>query len=211
MGNETSTMTHVFRQRSSLVLAAVCAVIGLVLLGSVAQSWAHYPRPLFAAWVVFVLALAWTVFVRPCVRIDIGGVTLRNVVRDVSIPWDQLTHTSARWNLKVFAGDQGYTAWAISSERQRPRAVSGRIFRMPVPGRLQGVAEADLTPPTTAAKVTAQSVARTITMAKQDYDEAVAEEELSASPQAVVQVTWVPLVMVVLLLPAIFVVVLTLG
>lgn len=209
MGTEISTMTHVFRQRSSLVLAAVCAVIGLVLLGSLAKNWSHYPRPLFATWVIFVLAMAWAVFVRPCVMIDIGGVTLRNVVRDVRVPWDQLTHTSARWNLKVFAGDQGYTAWAISSEHERPRGVSGGMFRMPVPGRLQGVREADVTASTTAARVTAQSVAQTITMAKQEYDEAVAEGELSASPDAVVQVTWVPLVMVVLLVPAILVVALT--
>ncbi len=211
MGTENSTMTHVFRQRSSLVLASVCAVIGLVLLGSMAWGWAHYPRPLFAAWVVFVLAMTWTVFVRPCVRIDTRGVTLRNVVRDVRIPWDQLTHTSTRWNLKVFAGDRGYSAWAIASERQRPRGASGGMLGLPVPGRLQGVAEADLTVPTTSVKVNAQSVARTITRAKQEYDEAVADGEISPSPEAVVQVTWVPLVMVVLLVPAILVVALTVG
>src|SRR5674476_800507 len=79
MATETPTMQHVFRQRSSLGLAAVCGVTGLLLLLSLARNWADYPRPSFAAWVVFGLAVAWAIFVRPVVLVDIGGVTLRNV------------------------------------------------------------------------------------------------------------------------------------
>ena len=210
MGTETSTMTHVFRQRSSLVLAAVCGVTGALLLLSLARNWADYPRPLFVAWIVFGLAVAWVVFVRPAVLLDIGGVTLRNVVRDVHIPWTRLTHTSSRWNLKVFAGDRGYTAWAIASEHERPRGGAGGMFRMPIPGRLQGLASADTRPPATSPKATAQSVARSINQAKQEYDDAVAQGELPAAPDETVRITWVPLAMVVLLLPAIVVIVLSL-
>lgn len=210
MGTETSTMTHVFRQRSSLVLAAMCGVTSALLLLSLARNWADYPRPLFVAWIVFGLAVAWVVFVRPAVLLDIGGVTLRNVVRDVHIPWTRLTHTSSRWNLKVFAGDRGYTAWAIASEHERPRGGAGGMFRMPIPGRLQGLASADTRPPATSPKATAQSVARSINQAKQEYDDAVAQGELPAAPDETVRITWVPLAMVVLLLPAIVVIVLSL-
>ena len=210
MGTETSTMTHVFRQRSSLVLAAVCGVTGALLLLSLARNWADYPRPLFVAWIVFGLAVAWVVFVRPAVLLDIGGVTLRNVVLDVHIPWTRLTHTSSRWNLKVFAGDRGYTAWAIASEHERHKGGAGGMFRMPIPGRLQGLASADARPPATSPKATAQSVARSISQAKQEYDYAVAQGELPAAPDDTVRITWVPLAMVVLLLPAISVIVLSL-
>ena len=209
MGTETSTMKHVYRQRSSLVLAAMCGVTGALLLLSLARNWADYPRPLFVAWIVFGLAVAWVVFVRPAVLLDIGGVTLRNVVRDVHIPWTRLTHTSSRWNLKVFAGDRGYTAWAIASEHERPKGGAGGMFRMPIPGRLQGLASADARPPATSPKATAQSVARSISQAKQEYDDAVAQGELPAAPDDTVRITWVPLAMVVLLLPAIAVVVLS--
>ena len=211
MGTETSTMKHVYRQRSSLALAAVCGVTGLLLLLSVARNWADYPRPLFVAWIVFGLAVAWVLFVRPAVLLEIGGVTLRNVVRDIHIPWTRLTHTSSRWNLKVFAGDRGYTAWAIASERERPKAGAGGMFGMPIPGRLQGVASADTRPPVTAPKATAQSVARAIDQAKQEYDDAVAQGELPAAPDETVQIRWVPLAMVVLLLPVIAVIGLSLA
>jgi len=210
MATKTSTMQHVFRQRSSVVLASVCGVTGLLLLLSLARNWGSYPRPLFAAWVVFGLAVAWSIFVRPAVLLDVEGVTLRNVVRDVHIPWTRLTDVTSRWNLKVFTGDRGYTSWAISSEVERRKGASGGMVRMPVPGRLQGVSSAEAKPSTTVPKATAQSVAKMITIAKQEYDEAVASGELAAEPDESVRVTWVPVVMAVLLLPALVVVVLSL-
>ncbi|HXR67230.1 MAG TPA: hypothetical protein VN712_01200, partial [Dermatophilaceae bacterium] len=85
MSSETSRTQQVFRQRSPLWLAAVCAVIGLFLLLSLARNWADDPQPLFAAWVVFVLAVVWSVFVRPAVLVDDEGVTVRNVIRDFHI------------------------------------------------------------------------------------------------------------------------------
>jgi hypothetical protein len=210
MATETSTMKHVFRQRSSVALASVSGVTGLLLLLSLARNWGSYPRPLFAAWVILGLAVAWSIFVRPAVLLDVEGVTLRNVVRDVHIPWTRLTHVASRWNLLVFTGDRGYTAWAIASEVERPRGVSRGIFRTPVPGRLSGVARADATPSTTVPKATAQSVARMIRTAKQEYDDAVASGELAAEPDALVRVTWVPVAIATLLLPALAVVALSL-
>jgi hypothetical protein len=165
---------------------------------------------LFAAWVVLGLAVAWTVFVRPAVLVDVEGVTLRNVVRDVHIPWTRLTHVTSRWNLKVFTDDKGYTAWAIASEAERPKGVSGGLFRMPVPGRLSGVVTADAKPSAAVPKATAQSVAGMIRTAKQEYDEAVASGVRAAVPDALVTVTWVPVALAVLLLPALSVVALSL-
>jgi len=215
----------VYRQRSPLGLAAVCAVTGLFLLLSLAWSWAVSPQPLFAAWVVFALAVVWSVFVRPAVLFDLDGVTVRNVLRDVHIPWTRLTDVSFRWNLKVFVGDRGFTAWAISSQVERPAGVPGGMFAI-MPGRLhrQASAAAELSPApsrvtasratgskVTASKVTAALVAGLIEQAKQEYDGAVATGQLTAAPEARVQVTWVPLVIAVLLLPAIAVVALSLG
>lgn len=204
-------MRDVFRQRSSVVLASVCGVTGLLLLLSLVRNWGSYPRPLFAAWVVLGLAVAWSIFVRPAVLLDAEGVTLRNVVRDVHIPWTRLTDVTTRWNLKVFAGDKGYTSWAMSSEIERPRGLSAGMIRMPAPGRLSGVAGADVRPSTNVPKATAQSVARSINVAKQEYDEAVASGGLTAEPDARVRITWVPVTIAVLVLPALVVLVLSLA
>ncbi len=211
-------MQHVYRQRSSLGLAAMCGVIGLILLVSLAMSWADYPRPLFVAWAVFGMAVAWSVFFRPAVLIDIDGVLIRNVLRDIRIPWTRLTAVNTRWNLSVSVGDKSYTAWALSSQPERPKRSPGGMFRMPVPGRLEGVAAADAASSGRAGtrseafpKVTAQSVARFIRAAKEEYDEAVAQGELPATDGATVSITWVPLAIAALLVPAIAVVALSLG
>ena len=211
MGTETSQMQHVFRQRSSLGLATACGATGLLLLVSLARNWADYPRPLFVAWVLFGLAVAWSVFVRPAILLDVRGVTLRNIIKDVHIPWTRLTEVTCRWNLKVLVGDRGYTAWAIYSEVDRPKGTSGGMFGMPLPGRLGRAARADARPSTTFPKVTAQTVVQSIRQAKGEYDEAVAQGQLPASPDAMVRTRWVPLVITVLLVPAIILVALSLG
>jgi hypothetical protein len=204
-------MQHVYRQRSSLGLAAVCGVTGGILLLSLARNWAAYPRPVLVSWVLFGLALSWALFVRPSVLLDVGGVTLRNVMRDVHIPWTSLTDASSRWNLKVFAGDRGYTAWAISSQVERPKGAVGGMFGMLSPRRLEKQFGVDAALSTTPAKVTAASVARSIEQAKEEYDEAVAQGRLPKVPVEEVSITWVPWVMVALLVPAMAVVVLSLG
>jgi hypothetical protein len=210
MGTELSTMQHVYRQRSSLGLAAVCGVTGSILLLSLARNWADYPRPVLVSWVLFGLAATWAIFVRPAVLLDIGGVTVRNVVRDVHIPWTRLTYVESRWNLKIFVEDRGYTAWAISSNVERPKGTAGGMFGMLSPRRLEKQFGLDAARATTPAKVTAAAVARSIEQAKQEYDEAVAQGRLPA-PDVQVRTSWVPSVIAVLLLTAIAVVVLSLS
>lgn len=211
MGQDTPTMKHVYRQRSSLGLAAVCAATGVILLLSLARNWAGYPRPVPVAWVVFGLAASWVLFVRPAVLVDAGGVTVRNVVRDVQISWTSLTHVQTRWNLKVFAGDRGFTAWAISSQAQRPKSASGGMLRMLSPSRLEKQFGVHTPRTTTPGKVTAEAVARSIEQAKQEYDDAVAYGQLPGAVDDGVSVTWVPWVMAVLLVPGVAAVVLSLA
>jgi hypothetical protein len=211
MGTKIWMTQQVFRQRSSLALAAVCAFTGLLLLLSLVRNWGDYPRPLFGAWVLLGLGAAWALFARPAVVLDVAGVTLRNVVRDIHIPWAALTDVQCRWNLRVVVQDRGYTAWAVSSQPERPTRAPGGFFGMPVPGRLDGVPAAEAKLSTTVSRVTARSVARSIQLARAEYDDAVARGQLPASPEATVQVRWVPLVIAVLLLPAVAVLGLSLA
>ena len=201
MSSKTSTKQHLIRQRSPLGLAAVCGVTGLVLLVSMAWRWADSPQPLFVAWILFGLAVVWSLFVRPAVLIDEDGVLLRNVVRDVHIPWVRVTDVDFRWNLKVFVGDRAYTSWAISSQVERPKGASGGMFSM-MPGRLETFANADAQPSRSAPKVTASAVARAIEQAKEEHSEAVAKGTVVAALDAKVWMTWVPMALVIVLLPA---------
>lgn len=205
MGTEISATRHVFRQRSSLGLAAVCGATGVILLLSLARNWADYPRPIPVAWVLLGLAVTWAVFVRPAVLLDGGGVTVRNVIRDVHIPWTRLTDVESRWNLKVYAEERGYTAWAISSQVRRPTGASAGMFGMLSSKRLEQQFGIDTALSATPPKVTAGAVARSIEQARQEYAEAVAQGLLPEDPDAQVTVAWVPLVLAVLLLPAVMV------
>jgi hypothetical protein len=209
MSSKTSTKQHLIRQRSPLGLAAVCGLTGLVLLVSIVWQWADNPEPWFVAWVLFGLAVVWSLFVRPAVLLDEDGVTIRNVVRDIHIPWDQVTDVEFRWNLKVLVGDRPYTAWAISSQVERPKGASGSMFAM-MPGRLDKLARAEGKSSTSAPKVTASTVARAIEQAKEEHSEAVAKGAVAAAPDAQVRMTWVPMALAVMLLPALAVVVLLL-
>jgi len=211
MSTEHASTHHLLRQRSPLTLAAVCGGTGLVLLVTLLWQWADDPQPLFAAWVLFGLAVVWSLFVRPSVLLDDHGVTLRNVVRDIHIPWALVSDVESRWNLKVFVGDRGYPSWAISSQVERPKGVAGSMFGSIMPGRLDRYASADAAPPPPGApKVTASMVARMIEQAMQEYAEAVAHGQLPAATDARVRITWVPLVIGVIAVPAIAVAALSL-
>jgi len=209
MSNKTSTKQQLFRQRSPLGLAAACGVIGLVLLVSMAWQWAEHPEPLFAAWVIFILAVVWSLFVRPAVLLGEGGVTIRNVVRDIHIPWVRVTDVESRWSLKVFVGDRAYTAWAISSQVGRPKVSPGSLFGR-TPGKLDKFAGAGAHPSTSAPKVTASTVARAIEQAQEEYSEAVARGAIAPAPDPEVRVRWAPMALAIMFLPAIAVVALTL-
>ncbi|HZW44795.1 MAG TPA: PH domain-containing protein [Dermatophilaceae bacterium] len=208
MSSKISTK-QLIRQRSPLGLAAVCGVTGLVLLVSMAWQWAEHPEPLFAAWVVLIMAVVWSLFVRPAVLLDEDGVTIRNIVRDVHIPWARVGEVECRWSLKVFVEDRAYTAWAISGQAGRPKIAPRRLFGM-TSARIDPFASAGARPPTSAAKVTAATVARAIEDAKEDYSEAVARGAIAAVPDAQVRMTWVPVALAIMFLPVIAVVVLTL-
>jgi hypothetical protein len=210
MSDKTSTTQHVIRQRSPLGLAAACGATGLVLLVSIAWHWADDPQPLFVAWVLFFMALVWSLFVRPAILLDEEGVTLRNVVKDTHIPWVRMTDVEFRWNIKVFVGEKAYTAWAISSQAERPKGAAGGMLTM-MPGRLDKFAGSYANPSTSAPKVTAFAVARTIEQAKEEYEEAVANGKIPAAPDAQVRSTWVPMVFAILVLTALAVVALSLS
>ncbi|MEO8556354.1 MAG: PH domain-containing protein [Actinomycetota bacterium] len=208
MSSKASTTPDLIRQRSPLTLAAVCGAIGLVLLVSLAWQWADNPQPLFAAWVVLSLAFTWVLFVRPAVLLDEDGVTIRNVVRDIHIPWVMVTDVESRWSLKVFAGDQGYTAWAISAQG-RPKVAAGGLLGI-MPRKPNTAANSHSHPSTASPKITASTVARSIEQAQGEYSEALARASVTSPADAQVRVTWVPMALAIVLLPALAVVALSL-
>ena len=204
---------HVYRQRSPLVIAVLFGLGALVLLGSAALSWRDHPQPLFVSWLVWGCAALWAVFVRPSVVLTQDGVRLSNIVREVSIPWSLVSDVEARWNVKVWAGDEGWTAWAISSQVERPKVASSLLPGMST--KLDQYATRDLrgaagTAPAKAAKVTARAVADAIEDTSAEYAAAVTAGEIQPPPSPAVTTRWVPQAVLALVLPFLAVVLFTL-
>lgn len=207
------TPQHVYRQRSPLVVAVLFGLGAVVLLGSAALSWRDHPQPLFVSWLVWGCAVLWAVFVRPCVALTPNGVRLSNIVREVHIPWSLVSDVEARWNVKVWAGDEGWTAWAISSQVERPRIASSLLPGMST--KLDQYATRDAheaagTAPAKAAKVTARAVADAIEDTSAEYAAAVAAGEIQPPPSPAVVTRWVPRAVLALVLPFLAVVLFTL-
>jgi len=198
---------HTYRQRSSVLLALLFVLGAVILVVSALLSWRDHPQPLFVAWLLLGSAVAWTVFVRPCVVLDQDGVHLRNILRDVDIPWPLVSDVETRWNLKVWSGDDGYTAWAIASQIERPK-----VHASVLPGlssKLDGFTGQDSSTPRASTKVTARMVAEAIDETTEDYAAAVAEGDLQPPVDPAVTTRWAPLPVLALALPVLAVLVLS--
>lgn len=119
---ERTDARRVVRQTQALLLGfgtiVLCALIVLLSLRSSAGI-----ALAEVAWPGAVALCAWVLFVRPSVELTDEAVVLRNLVRDVQIPWSRIEATQARWNLRVITdGGAAYGSWAVS--KQRPK-VSG--------------------------------------------------------------------------------------
>lgn len=70
---------------------------------------------------VAVYALAW----RPAVVADSRGVTLRNIVRDVVVPWGRVERIGSKWSLTIDTAERSWPSWAITA-RNRERSAFSR-------------------------------------------------------------------------------------
>lgn len=109
----TTAPRPVFRPASAGVAAVTWVVVTLgwcwlaVRDGGVADLVRQAPAMVLAGTVVYV------VLVRPTVAVDRDGVRLRNVLRDVEVPWAALEHVSTRFALTLHTRDgRQVRAWA---------------------------------------------------------------------------------------------------
>lgn len=75
------------------------------------------------AYMLVVVAVAWMVLLRPCVRVEEDRVELRNLVTDVVVPYERLASVEHQWALELIdnAGTK-HSSWAIPVRREmRPR------------------------------------------------------------------------------------------
>lgn len=104
-------------------LAAVAAA-GDVVARGVANGWTRGEVVSLLALSTATIAVV-ALFGRPAVVADAGGVTLRNVARDVTVPWGRLDAVSVRWSLTLATAGRRYAAWAVPASRRRSARSAG--------------------------------------------------------------------------------------
>jgi hypothetical protein len=92
-----------------------------------------------AAWLTAVLTVLYAVFWRPKLDVDEKGVTLRNPVRTVRVPWGALRGVDTRFALTLFTVEGKYLSWAAVAPGRPPgtfpptRAPKVQDVRLPPP------------------------------------------------------------------------------
>jgi hypothetical protein len=110
-----------------------------------------------------------------------------------------VSDVETRWNLKVWSGDDGYTAWAIAAQVERPK-----VHASVLPGlssKLDAFTGRDGPTPRVPTKVTPRMVADAIDETTVDYAAAVADGDLQPPAHPAVTTRWALLPVLALVLP----------
>ncbi|MGC5617206.1 PH domain-containing protein [Georgenia sp. Z1491] len=102
--------TLVFRTRAARPIAVagwvVCALAAVMILVDGVG-----PAPL--AWTACAALVLYVVWWRPAVEVSDGGVGVRDLLRDVHVPWPALRDVESRWSLTVVTDDGRFGSWAV--------------------------------------------------------------------------------------------------
>ena len=125
----------VFRAPTSRVYAVITWVIAAVILAALALDGGPDALLAYGALPAVLAALGWTVFWRPLVRVERGGVRVVNVLGTTWLPWAAITGTRTRWGLELLTDGGKVGAWGLPARSALGRLV-GRGREVPPPPRL---------------------------------------------------------------------------
>jgi len=81
--------------------------------------------PIGLASLALVTVVVYAIAQRPAVVASARGVLLRNVVRDVWLPWHLVSAIEAKWSLTFHTAEAAYGSWALTGgSASRPRGGS---------------------------------------------------------------------------------------
>jgi hypothetical protein len=124
-----------YRPGFSRVLVGVFVTIVLWWVIDLAVRGRPGDAAVVGLWSLAAVALLVAVFWRPAVLVDDVGIELRNVVRDVRVPWPALESIDTRYTLTLHAAGRRFQSWAGAAPG-RPGRFSGQLARHP--GRRDG-------------------------------------------------------------------------
>lgn len=128
-----------FRPGFGRLLTIAMAVIGVVTLVSIGSSEGIGAVLRYAGTVAIIPALTWALFWRPSVDVAESGVTIRNIVRTVELPWPSIQMIDTKYALTLTTGYGKYTAWAAPAPGAIATHRASRHDRVNLPQSTYGV------------------------------------------------------------------------
>lgn len=133
MGMESannSASTVMFKPRSAKWFAGI--TWALVAMGFISAGVTDGVDGILTAWPLLLVAyIGWWAFWYPSVQIGDDGVTLRNLLRSISVPWSALINVDTKFALTLITTRGRFTAWAApapgvwGTHRGKPEHVRG--------------------------------------------------------------------------------------
>jgi hypothetical protein len=114
---------QVFRSSSARTLAVVWFAVAAFVAFDAVRRGSGRSLWIGLAVVALVSALVYALAYRPAVAADDEGITIRNIVRDVRIPWARVEHIGAKWSLTIDAAGRTWASWAITARNRQRAAV----------------------------------------------------------------------------------------
>lgn len=119
--NDQATPRRI-RQRFTVVLGLIGIVVAVVLfIGSMTAR-----QPGAIPYVSVALGcLSYCVLARPWLSSRADGIVVSNVVREVTLPWEGISHATSRGSLVIHDTEGGKTTvWAIGSQKARNQSAT---------------------------------------------------------------------------------------
>lgn len=118
--------TVVLRPQSGPWLAGAVGVMAVVGIISLLTSTDARDVQQYGPLLLLGAVTAWAVFWRPAVTVNDAGVSLRNVLRTIDLPWPSIHRIDTRYALTLYTAYGRYAAWAAPApSRSRVAEVTG--------------------------------------------------------------------------------------
>lgn len=101
-----------FRSDVGRVLAVGMAVVAIAALAATAADGGLAAVVRSGGVPILAATITWALFWRPSFEVSDGGLTVRNVVRTIHVPWPCLRGVATAWSLRLETSDGAFTVWA---------------------------------------------------------------------------------------------------
>jgi hypothetical protein len=135
--DRASEVAHVetFRPRLAPVMAVAWYVLTAFGGYDLVRRGQGREVPIGLAALALITVVVYAIAQRPAVIAGPSGVLLRNVLRDVWLPWHAVKKIESRWSLSLATEDKRYGSWAVTGKasRERGRRAPGGTPAAPKP------------------------------------------------------------------------------